>query len=459
MASVDGDTRPRLRVAIVGSGPAGFYLADFLLKNAEPRIAVDMYERLPVPFGLVRFGVAPDHQTIKRAAVAFQRTAAQPAFRFFGNVEIGGALSVQDLLEHYHGVGLAYGAATDRRLGVPGEDLRGSFAATAFVGWYNGHPDFAERKFDLDAERAVIVGMGNVAMDVARMLVRKPDELAGTDIADYALAALRESQVREVVLLGRRGAPQAAFDLGELLDIAALPGVGVSIDGPLPDYDAEKLDTPTKKTLEYLAKLPTSPVLSAERRVRLRFLASPAEVVGDGDRVRGLRIENNELYERDGAVAARGTGVFEEIPCGIVVRSIGYQGTALPGVPFDAKKCVVPNIGGHVIDSAASVVPGLFAVGWIKRGPTGLIGTNKSCARETFDTMVKELAAWSARPVSDPALLQTRLDAHGLRALGFAEWQKIDAHELALGKAAGKVREKLVSVPAMLRALELSTQS
>ncbi len=454
MASADGDTGPKLRVAIVGSGPAGFYLADFLLKNAEPRIAVDMYERLPVPFGLVRFGVAPDHQSIKRASVAFQRTAAQAAFRFFGNVEIGGALSVQDLLEHYHAVGLAYGAATDRRLGVPGEDLRGSFAATAFVGWYNGHPDFAERKFDLDAERAVVVGMGNVAMDVARILVRKPDELAATDIADYALAALRESKVREVVLLGRRGAAQAAFDLGELIDIASLPGVGLSVDGPLPAWEPDKVDTATRKTLEYLQKLPTEPVTSAERRVRLRFLASPVEVLGDGDRVRGLRIEANELYERDGAVAARGTGAFEEIPCGIVVRSIGYQGMALPGVPFDAKKGVVPNIGGHVIDTAASVVPGLFAVGWIKRGPTGLIGTNKSCAKETFDTMVGDLAAWSARHVSEPALLHSRLETSGVRPLGFGEWQRLDAHEVARGKLVGKVREKLVSVPAMLRALE-----
>ncbi|HEV8245876.1 MAG TPA: NADP oxidoreductase, partial [Polyangiaceae bacterium] len=443
MASVDGDQGPRLRVAIVGSGPAGFYLADFLLKHAGPRIAVDMYERLPVPFGLVRFGVAPDHQSIKRAAVAFQRTAAQPDFRFFGNVEVGGALSVQDLLEHYHAVGLAYGAATDRRLGVPGEDLRGSFAATAFVGWYNGHPDFAERKFDLDAERAVVVGMGNVAMDVARIMVRSPASLESTDIADYALRSLRESQIREVVLLGRRGPAQAAFDLGELIDIAELPGVGVSVDGPLPPTATDKLDNPTKKTLEYLAKLPQEPVAGAERRVRLRFLASPVEVIGDGDRVRGLRIENNELYERDGSMAARGTGAFEDLPCGIVVRSIGYQGMALPGIPFDNKKCVVPNVGGRVIDSNASHVPGLYAVGWIKRGPTGLIGTNKSDAKETFDTMLKDLAEWSERQVSDPALLAAAFEQRGVRALGFPEWQRIDAHEQSRGKLVGKVREKL----------------
>ena len=454
MASLDLEqASPRVRVAIVGSGPAGFYLADFLLRHKEPAIAVDMYERLPVPFGLVRFGVAPDHQSIKRASAAFQRTAAQPAFKFVGNVEVGSQLSVQELLAHYHAVAFAYGSATDRRLGVGGEDLRGSFAATSFVGWYNGHPDFAERKFDLDSERAVIVGMGNVALDVARILVRTPAELATTDIADYALAALRESKVREVILLGRRGPAQAAFDLGELTDIGELPGIGLSVDGPLPLTDRKGLDATTNRTLDYLEKLPQSPVMDAERRVRLRFLASPAEVLGDGDRVRGLRIEENELYDRDGAQAARGTGRFEDIDCGIVVRSIGYQGLALPGVPFDNKRCVIPNDAGRVL-LGEGAADGQYVVGWIKRGPTGLIGTNKSDAKETFDTMVADLPSWSARSVEEPALIAERLAAKGVRTLAFPDWQRLDAYELERGKLAGKVREKLCSVAAMLKVLE-----
>jgi ferredoxin/flavodoxin---NADP+ reductase len=450
MASLTSEPAgPRPRVAIVGSGPAGFYLADFLLRHKEPALSVHMYERLPVPFGLVRFGVAPDHQSIKRAAAAFQRTAAQPGFRFVGNVEIGSTLSVEELYGHYHAVAFAYGSATDRRLGVAGEDLIGSFPATSFVGWYNGHPDFAECRFDLGSERAVVVGMGNVAMDVARILVRQPSELENTDIADYALRALRESKVREVVLLGRRGPAQAAFDLGELTDIGALAGVGLSVDGPLPEIDPAGVDSTTRRTLEYLAKLPTSPVASAERRVRLRFLASPVEVLGSGDHVRGLRIEENELVTKDGAVAARGTGRHEDLECGIVVRSIGYQGRGLPGVPFDAKRCVIPNVAGRIVGAEAG-----YAVGWIKRGPTGLIGTNKSDAKETFDTMLADLASWAERRVEEPASIVERLLQRGVRPLEFADWQRIDAHELALGKASGKVREKLYSIATMLKALE-----
>jgi ferredoxin--NADP+ reductase len=441
------------RVAIVGSGPAGFYLTDYLLRNADPRLSVDVFERLPVPFGLVRFGVAPDHQSIKRTSLVFHRTAQQPGFRFIGNVEVGSAVSVAELLAHYHAVVLAYGAAHDKRLGIPGEDLRGSFAATAFVGWYNGHPDFAERQFDLDAERAVVVGMGNVAMDVARLLVRDPEDLAPTDIASYALTALRESRVREVVLLGRRGPVQAAFDLGELIDIAELPDVGLSVEGAFPRVATEELDSTTRRLVDYVAALPRERLPGKKRQVILRFLASPSELVADGDRVRALKIENNELRERNGAASAYGTGTFEQIPTGIVVRSIGYQGSGLPGVPFDPARGIVPNAAGQVVDSAATVVPGLYAVGWIKRGPTGLIGSNKSDAKETSQTMLNDLSSWAERHVSDSAELIERLgNVH--RLVGFSDFERIDAAELDRGKASGKVREKFVSLPALLKAIE-----
>jgi ferredoxin--NADP+ reductase len=452
---VPGDVPPAgPRVAIIGSGPAGFYLADYLLRQAEPRLAVDVFERLPVPFGLVRFGVAPDHQSIKRTSLVFHRTAQQPGFRFIGNVEVGSAVSVEELLAHYHAVALAYGAAHDKRLGIPGEDLRGSFAATAFVGWYNGHPDFAERQFDLDAERAVVVGMGNVAIDVARLLVRDPDELAPTDIASYALDALRESRVREVVLLGRRGPVQAAFDLGELIDIAQLSDVGLSVEGALPSSSStDALDSTTRRLVDYVEALPRERLAGKKRQVILRFLASPTEVVAEGDRVRAIKIENNELRERNGSASAHGTGWFEQIPTGIVVRSIGYQGSGLPGVPFDAARGVVPNVAGRVVDSAATMVPGLYAVGWIKRGPTGLIGTNKSDAKETSETMLNDLESWAGRSVSDSAELIERLgNVH--RLVGFADFERIDAAEIDRGKATGKVREKFASIRTLLRALE-----
>jgi ferredoxin--NADP+ reductase len=444
-----------LKVAIVGSGPAGFYSADFLLR--DPRnVAVDVVERLPTPFGLVRFGVAPDHQGIKRVSAAFERIAKNPRFRFFGNVEIGRDLTLETLLAGYHAVIFAVGSATDKRMGIAGEDLPGSDAATSFVGWYNGHPDFQDRTFDLTSERVVVIGMGNVAMDVARVLVRRPEELADTDITEAALAALRESRVREVVLLGRRGPAQGAFDQAELADIAALPGVDVIIEGELPALDLAGFPTNVRKNVEYLRELAARPPRGASRRVRMRFLASPAEVLG-GDRVRALRIEQNQLVEaEDGSVVARGTGVFETLECGLVLRSIGYRGVALPGAPFDTKRGLIPNDGARVLGTDGKPVHGLYAVGWIKRGPSGLIGTNKSCAKDTVTALLSDTDSLLARPRASAQDLAELLANAGTRAVTFADWQRLDAIEVARGKAAGKVREKLVNVRAMLDALDKS---
>jgi ferredoxin--NADP+ reductase len=436
------------RAAIVGSGPAGFYAADFLLKAG---LAVDMYERLPAPYGLVRYGVAPDHQTIKRVTAAFERTARQVGFRFRGHVEVGKDVALEELRRAYHLVVLAYGASSDRQLGVPGEALAGSHAATAFVAWYNGHPDHEHDDYDLASERAVVVGLGNVALDVARVLVRPLVELAVTDIADAALEALRASKIREVVLLGRRGPAEAAFDQGELADIAALPGVEVLVEGDVEFALPEGADAAVRKNVEYLATLPREPSGNAERSVRLRFLASPVELLGEADRVRAIVFEENELVESGGRVTARGTGRKHELSTGLVIRSIGYQGLQLPGTPFDAKRGVVPNEHGRVLALDAARAPGLYVTGWIKRGPTGLIGTNKACARETTDLALADLETLPV-PTLDPESIDGLLAARGVAVVSYDGWLALDAAEKAAGAAKGKVRDKLTSVSAMLAA-------
>ncbi len=445
MTATPGEGR---RAAIVGSGPAGFYASEFLLRAG---LAVDLYERLPVPFGLVRYGVAPDHQSIKRVAAAFDRTAKHPQFRFRGNVDVGHKLSVLQLRRSYDAVVLAYGAATDRKLGVPGEELSGSHPATAFVAWYNAHPDFVSQRFDLSHERAVVVGMGNVALDVARVLIRSPAELSETDIYGPALLALRESHIREVVLLGRRGAAQAAFDQGELADIVALDGVSVSVEGDTNFAAREDADQATRKNLEYLAGLPRV-AEPGKRRVRLRFLASPVEFVGSAGRVEALRIEENELVDKGGAVSARGTGRFERLDTGLVIRSVGYQGTAMPGVPFDDRRGVIPNQAGRVLVEGGAVDPGLYVTGWIKRGPTGLIGTNKACAKETTDRVLEDLATLP-KPAHEVSAVDAVLADAKLRVVGYDDWRGLDATELERGKLAGKLREKIPSVVQMLALL------
>lgn len=463
-----------LRLAVVGSGPAGFYVADAALRTPGLAVEVDLFDRLPTPYGLVRYGVAPDHPEVKRVVKVYERTAAHPAFAWFGNVACGddprAGLAVDDLRRHYHAVVFSTGAQTDRRLGVPGEDLRGSHPATTFVAWYNGHPDARAADFGLDRDlpdgRAVVIGVGNVAIDVARMLCRHPAELATTDVANDALEALRQSRVREVLLVGRRGPAQAAFTNGELeevgdladADVAAIPSE-VDLDPLSAAAVAARPDRLLAARLDllrgYAARAPTAKA----RRLVFRFLRSPVEILGDdAGRVRAVRLARNVLEAgQDGTLVARTTDDVEEIPCGLVFRAVGYRGVPIPGVPFDERRGVVPNAEGRVIDPASGApVPGLYVAGWIKRGPSGVIGTNRPDAAETVRAIVADAAAGALPSPAAPtrAAVVARLREQGVRAVTFAQWRHLDALEASRGAATGRPRVKTLTRAEMLAAMD-----
>lgn len=456
-ARTPGTRQHPIRVAVVGAGPAGFFTAEALLRSEAPLFDVDVFERLPTPFGLVRSGVAPDHQKIKAVTKTFERTAAHHRFRFLGNVEVGRDLSAEELGTHYDQVVYAIGSSTDRRLGIPGEELGGCHAATAFVGWYNAHPDFREFPIDLGAERAVVVGAGNVAMDIARVLVKAPEQLAKTDIARHAVEALSLSRVREVVLLARRGPAQAAFDPRELADIAALPGVSVSLDLAAVEADAADptgLDPRQRKNLELMLELARRPSAPSERRLRLEFNASPIALEGNAH-VERVRVERNTaVREPDGRVVARGTGETFDLPAGLVFRSIGYQGEPLVGVPFDSKAGVIPNLDGRVTDGGA-VLAGTYAVGWIRRGPLGVIGTNKADAQRVVERMLEDASTLPTREPStvSHAAIDALLARRGVSVTTYADWLHLDLVEINAGRASGKLREKFASVEAMMNEL------
>jgi ferredoxin/flavodoxin---NADP+ reductase len=446
------------RVAIIGSGPAGFYAAGHLLKESE--VEVDMIERLPTPHGLVRSGVAPDHPKIKTVTRVYEKTAAHPRFRFFGNVELGRDVSVEELREHYHAIVYAVGAAADRPLGIAGEELKGSWAATDFVGWYNGHPDYCDLDFELGSERAVVVGNGNVALDVARMLTLAQAELAMTDVADHALEALRESAVREVVVVGRRGPAQAAFTNPELLELGEMEGVDVIVDGEeleqaLAVADANMGPT-SERNVKVLREYAERPPRGEPRRIVLRFLLSPVELLGDhAGGVSGVRLVRNELVAgTDGSLRAQASEEQERIAAGFVLRAVGYRGRPLPGVPFDEQRGVIRNEGGRVCDpQAGAVCPGEFVVGWIKRGPTGVIGTNKKDAQETVDAILEDLArgALPAPPSPEAGAIEELLRQRRPELVSYEGWSEIDRHERGLGEPHGRPRVKLTRIEEMLQ--------
>jgi ferredoxin--NADP+ reductase len=450
-----------VRVAIVGSGPAGFYAAEQLLAAKELDVSVDVFERLPTPWGLVRAGVAPDHPKIKAVTRRYEKTAAHEGFRFFGNVEVGRDVSVQELREHYHAVIYAFGASGDRRLGIPGEELPGSHSSTEFVAWYNGHPDFADHAFDLTAETAVVVGNGNVALDVARMLALPRASLAATDVADHALDALAASSVNEVIVIGRRGPGQAAFTTPELLELSELADADVIVDpgdcelDPASARVVQDADAQTKKKIQVLKDYAASPPRGRARRIVLRFFASPLEIVGDR-RVEGIRVARTELVEQDdGSLRAVLTDQEETIPCRLVFRSVGYRGIPLPGVPFDGRSATIPNDHGRVLDEAGgSRRPGEYVSGWIKRGPSGIIGTNKKDSQETVDALLADHAAGTLpRPVvADPGAIEALLAARAPGHIIYAHWEAIDHHERSAGEPHGRPRIKLTAIEHLLDA-------
>jgi ferredoxin--NADP+ reductase len=443
-------------VAIVGSGPSGFFAAASLLKAADASedidARVDMLEMLPTPWGLVRSGVAPDHPKIKSISKQFEKTAEDARFRFFGNVVVGEHISAAELAEHYDAVIYAVGAQSDRSLNIPGEDLPGSMAAVDFVGWYNAHPHFEQISPDLSGARAVVIGNGNVALDVARILVTDPDVLARTDIADHALDSLRPCGVEEVVIVGRRGPLQTAFTTLELRELADLEGVDVVVDPAqlegITDDDAAAVGKVCKQNIKVLRDYAGRDPRPGHRRIVFRFLTSPIEIKGQ-ERVEQIVLGRNELVSDDsGRVVAKDTGAREELPIQLVVRSVGYRGVPTPGLPFDEKSGTIPNTGGRVEGSRNE-----YVVGWIKRGPTGVIGTNKKDSQDTVDTLLDDLG--SADKLADFGTdhsdkLTEWLSSRQPKLVTDAHWKLIDEYERSAGEPHGRPRVKLPSLDKLL---------
>ena len=433
-----------LRVAVVGSGPAGFYAAGALL-DAERGIEVDMIERLPTPWGLVRLGVAPDHPKLKSVSRAFERIAEKPGFRFFGNVEVGKDLSHHDLVELYDAVLYAFGAQSDKRLGIPGEDLPGSWSATEFVAWYNGHPDYQELPFDLNVDRAVVIGNGNVALDVARMLALTPEELSPTDTTDPAIDAIGSSTVREILVVGRRGPAQASWTTQELKEMGELAGADVVVDAAELEDDEEH-DTQTQRNLEVLRDFAAREPSGKQRVVRFLFLRSPVAIHGE-EKVESIELVRNRLEN----LVAVPTDERETIDCGLVFRSVGYRGVGLPDVPFDEKRGTILNEGGRVVGAERT-----YCAGWIKRGPTGIIGTNKKDATETVTQLLEDLDAGriTHRDEATPEAIETLLAERDVHAVLYAGWATIDEVERAAGEKLGRPRVKLRTWDELLEAAE-----
>lgn len=446
-----------LRIAIVGAGPSGFYAAGQLLGDGYE---VDLYDALPTPFGLVRAGVAPDHPKIKTVTRAFEKTAAKEGFRFFGGVELGRDVTPSELEERYHAVVYSFGTATDNKLGIPGEDLAGSHAATEFVAWYNGHPTYADHDYDLSTDRVVVIGNGNVAIDVARMIVLAEEELTPTDTADHAITRFGLGATQEVMLLGRRGPAQAAFTNPELLELGELARADVVVHPEDLELDAASeawLESPdahatNRKNVTIMREYATREPSGKERRVVLEFLWSPLEILGDENgQVAGIRVVRNEITAgEDGSLRAVATGEEKVIGCGMVVRSIGYRGIPMDGIPFDERRGLINNEGGRVIESDGAVRVGSYAVGWIKRGPSGVIGTNKKDAADTVARIredVEQGLLTVERPTADEVEAFVRERVPGV--ITWDGWQAIDAHETSAGEAQGRPRVKIVRVDEM----------
>jgi ferredoxin--NADP+ reductase len=460
--STPGSPDNPLRVAVIGAGPAGFYTCEHLLKHEPVEVEVDLFDRLPTPYGLVRGGVAPDHPKIKSVTRVYDKTAAREGFRFFGNVKLGTDISVADLERHYHAIVYSFGAETDRHLGIPGEDLPGSHAATAFVGWYNAHPDYADERFDLSCGRAVVIGNGNVATDVARMLALTDSELGETDTADHAIEGFGGCEVSEIVVLGRRGPAQAAFTNPELRELGEMTEADIVVDPAEIELDeqsqafleSDDADITTRKNVEILNEFAQRQPEGKPKRIVLRFLRSPLEIQGDG-KVERLVIGRNELVKKDGSLRAQDTGDREEMECGLVLRSVGYTGLAVEGVPFNEGRGTILNQAGRVLESDGGAQKvGHYTAGWIKRGPSGVIGTNKKDAQETVDKLFEDVEAGRVREPEAPeaGAIEEMLRDRGVDFVSYPGWQAIDAAETSRGEPEGRPRVKFVRVEEMLEA-------
>ncbi|MFH0943873.1 MAG: NAD(P)-binding protein [Planctomycetota bacterium] len=469
MADALGTQNRPLNVAVVGSGPSGFYAAAALYKADGLEVRVDLFDRLPTPFGLVRGGVAPDHPKIKAVSAHYEKTAADPRSRFFGNVTLGRDLLVSDLEGIYDCIVYAMGCESDRKLGIPGEDLHGVYSSTEFVGWFNGHPDFASRSFDLDhATRVAIFGNGNVAADVARILAHPPEDLAGTDIAGYALSALRSSRVREILVIGRRGPAQSAFSTKEIHELSnvrdtdlVLAREEVEVDPVTEKWFAEGAPATAQRNLKELTEVAERGDGGHSRKIVFRFLSSPVEFLGDKGRLTRVRLEAADLYtDKAGVPRPTGNGKFTEEPIQLAFAAIGYRGRPVPGVPFDSGWGTIPNVEGRVTTArdGRQIVPNQYVVGWAKRGPSGLIGTNLADSKATVQKLLEDMRGAPAAPLPDRheervvQLLRNR----GVRFVTLEDWYRLDRHEREQGDKLGKIREKITCIDEMLNVISSS---
>ncbi|MHB0926767.1 MAG: FAD-dependent oxidoreductase [Gallionellaceae bacterium] len=448
-----------MRVAIIGSGPAGFYAAEALLRRTDTVVHVDMFDRLPTPYGLVRGGVAPDHQSIKTVARVYEKTAARPTFRFLGNVCLGRDVMVEDLRRHYHQIVYAVGSEADRRLGIPGEGMPRCTPATVFIGWYNGHPDYRQAKIDLSVSRVAVVGNGNAAIDAARMLLRTPAELEKTDIAAHALEALRNSRVREVYILGRRGPEQASFtppelkEFGEMEDVDPIVAPEELAGCAIPEAEGNSQQEKNLKILQaFAARQPGTKT----KKLHLRFLVSPTEVIADTDgNVAGLVLEKNRLeVQPDGAVSARSTGELETLDVGMVLPAIGFTAKRIAGVPYDETAQVVANEDGRVVDPVSrTVIANEYVAGWARTGSHGLIGSHKGASAHVVEHMIADGAGLEARELPGREEIDSLLRERGVQIVSFDDWKRLDDVEVARGMRRGAPRDKIVDVEAMLAVL------
>lgn len=440
-----------LHVAVIGSGPAGIYAAEALVKQTGGDVRVDVLDRLPTPYGLVRYGVAPDHKSIKSIARYLQKVLESPGVRFFGCLELGRDLTRTDLLGCYDAVIYATGAMVDRHMAIPGEDLPGSVAATDFVNWYCGHPDAADHVFDLSVEEVAVIGVGNVAVDVVRILAKTAGELRETDVPEQVIEALSHSRVRRVHMIGRRGPAQAKFTTKEARELGELPSAGIHVsprDMDLDPASAElaESDRHVRGNVKVLNGWTDEPPAGRPRRIDVRFWRTPVEILGE-DSVEGLRLERTRL---DDTGRVTGTGEFETLPVGMVLRSVGYQSVPLEGVPFDERAHVVPNEGGRILAPDGSPVPHEYVAGWIKRGPTGVVGTNKSDAAETVRNLLEDLSVNRTPP---KRTIEELLESRALPVITYADWLNLDAAEIALARSLDRgERVKLAHWEAMTNA-------